>query len=105
VKQMQRIERIINLFKLPCRLDREADDTLLHVYSRNDEMDSSHERPDLLITIRDSQLPNGGQPHPRLETVGRAYLVRITLNETNTTRCDRAGIHPGSLRPGSLPPK
>lgn len=104
MQQMLCIEQIINRFELPCRVETIADVTSLHIYTRNAETNSSHERPIPILTIRDSQVPRGTQYHPRLGTLGRAWLTRLALNSSNQTRCEAAGIHPGSLRPGSTHP-
>jgi hypothetical protein len=104
-EQLLRIKRIINHFELPCKLDTEAERTRLRIYSQTAETDSPYERPIPLLTIRDSQIPNGDQPHPHLDTLGRAQLIRLAFNHANETRCIKAGIHPGSLRPESLYPK
>lgn len=98
------IERIINRFELPCRVETVADVTSLHIYTRNAEVNSPHERPVPILIIRDSQVPRGTEYHPRLGTLGRAWLTRLALNDENEARCTSAGIHPGSLRPGLILP-
>lgn len=100
MQEMLLIEQIIHRFELPCSFETIADVTSLHIYTRNAETNSPHERPVPILTIRDSQVPRGDQYHPRLGTLGRAWLIRLAINDTNTARCEAAGIHPGSLRPG-----
>lgn len=100
MQQMLLVEQTINRFELPCRIETIADATSLHIFSRDAETDSPHERPVPILTIRESQVPRGNQYHPRLGTLGRAWLTRLAINSSNTVRCEAAGIHPGSLRPG-----
>lgn len=103
-EQLRRIERYIRTLGLPCRFVREEDTVLLHIYSQMAETNSPFERPVPILTIRETQVPNGGQPHPHLGTIGQARLAKIAFNESNRARCEQAGIYPGSLRPGSIHP-
>lgn len=100
MQEMLIVEKIINCFELPCSIETIADVTSLHIFTRNAETNSPNERPIPILSIRDSQVPRGNQYHPRLGTLGKAWLTRLALNGINMARCKVAGIHPGSLRPG-----
>jgi hypothetical protein len=104
MKQMLRIQAIIDRLELPCQFTTEAGTSLLRIYARNANANPPHARPVPLLTLRESQVPRGEQHHPRLGTLGRAWITRIALNGMNEARCNAIGINPGTLRPGSIHP-
>lgn len=102
MSQMSHLQKVIERFQLPCQIAFEAGSTLLRIYPRNVERNPSHARPIPLLTIRDHQVPRGHLPHPRHGTLGKYQLIGLAINASNQTRCETAGISPGSLRPGFL---
>lgn len=105
MKQMLRIEHIIERLELPCRFIIEVEIASLRIYARNVETNPPHARPIPLLTLRETRVPRGEQYHPRHNTLGRAWLARIAFNGLNEARCTAVGISPGTLRPGSIYPR
>jgi hypothetical protein len=104
MRQMICIQKVIERLELPCQFTTEAEIAQLRIYARNAEANPPHARPVPLLVLRETQVPRGEQPHPRLGTLGNAWLSRIAFDESNETRCNAIGINPGSLRPGSIHP-